>query len=238
MNANGDSAGEDEAALSGFYTYKNTFDTNAVWVDVPRQREYSVLIDVKILLTVPSVTFFNTTNPYLDPGTPGLDGQIASPHQTLYNQQRDQWNYDQLQDQSMDLSQELHSHGLEALSAAALYSPPEANMMPRGMSNSHDTTFQRASPNHVIENRSASPGTAVPSNSNVNFSLSSTSAMDSPIDPSLISPTANLVSPSGETSIPPQAMSGKELDGEAESEHKVAFVLRHFSESPGSWCVK
>ena len=31
---------------------------------------------------------------------------------------------------------------------------------------------------------------------------------------------------------------GPRADGEAESEHKVAYLLRHFSESPGRWSVK
>ncbi|KAF2270802.1 hypothetical protein CC78DRAFT_610863 [Lojkania enalia] len=51
--------GEDTSeknALRGFYAYKNTFDEDTVWLDIPKH-----------------VTFLNTTNPYLDPLTPEFD---------------------------------------------------------------------------------------------------------------------------------------------------------------------
>ena len=188
------------------------------------------------------VTFFNTTNPYLEPGTPDPDGQGSSPHRTSYSQLRDQWSFDQPQDQQSGTPSGLHSRGLEALSAAALYSPPEANMLPRPLSNHRnqfDTTFDHVSPNQDINQHTTSPDTATSSGNNLDFLLNPTSVTDPSIDPSLMSSGAHPhSSQSGEPVAPQRPMNGKSADGEAESEQKVAYLLRHFSESPGSWCVK
>jgi hypothetical protein len=35
---NGDDSG-DEKSLKGFYAYKNTFDENAIWMDIPKHGE-------------------------------------------------------------------------------------------------------------------------------------------------------------------------------------------------------
>ncbi|KAK4693605.1 hypothetical protein P7C71_g3824, partial [Lecanoromycetidae sp. Uapishka_2] len=113
MNANRTGSGsEGNPSLSGFYSYKNTFDRDTVWLDVPKQ-----------------LTFFNTTNPYLDPGTPDLDGNMQIHGQLPYApQQQEQWQIDnQLHDQSLELPLEMHPFGLEALSHAALYRPPQAS---------------------------------------------------------------------------------------------------------------
>ncbi|CAO2657421.1 Nn.00g035470.m01.CDS01 [Neocucurbitaria sp. VM-36] len=57
---NGDESG-DENSLKGFYAYKNTFENDTVWMDIPK-----------------NVTFINTTNPYLDPSTPDFDTMSAT----------------------------------------------------------------------------------------------------------------------------------------------------------------
>ena len=38
MNAQVDGAGSSHS-LSGFYAYKNTFDRNSVWLDIPKQSQ-------------------------------------------------------------------------------------------------------------------------------------------------------------------------------------------------------
>ncbi|KAF1951690.1 hypothetical protein CC80DRAFT_553061 [Byssothecium circinans] len=57
---NGDDSG-DENTLKGFYAYKNTFDDDTIWAEIPKQ-----------------VTFINTTNPYLDPFTPEFDNMSTA----------------------------------------------------------------------------------------------------------------------------------------------------------------
>lgn len=238
MNASrGNSPTTRHPSLSSFYSYKNTFDANTVWCDVPRQRKYSMLITRSLYADTPLVTFFNTTNPYLDPGTPEIDGQIPLPRQISYNQQHQaQWNVAH----QFDTRPDLHPHGLEALSAAALYPSPEANMIPRRMSNDSsqlDNPFKSSFPVHRDDHHSTLSGAAMSSSNNLNFLLNPASAIDSPIDPSLRSSLVDQASPSNGTSHSPKTKHEKGVDGEAESETKVAHLLRQFSKSPGQWGV-
>ena len=159
--------------------------------------------------------------------------QVHSPYS---HQQEDQWNIEhQLQDQSA----QLHSHGLEALSAAALYAPPEANMIPQPISTDRrhfDNPFESASPNNENGPPAIPSPHAVPSGNNLNFLLNPQDVMNSPIDPSLMSTPAIPVPPSSCETAAENAQKPHVKD-EAESEHKVAYLLRHFSESPSRWCV-
>ena len=241
MNANEDGSwAERNPPLSGFYAYKNTFDENTVWLDVPKNRKWPEELSHQLRkLTDPTVTFYNTSNPYTDPGTPDMDGPMSAPQHKQYLQpQHDQWNMDpQLQDPHAGY----HPHGLEALSAAALYSPAEANMVPRPVPMNRrvfDGPFEHSSLDNEPGVSSISPLAATSSSNNLNFLLNPASAMDSPIDPSLMSPAANQPPPASLLTASSQDNTpGPRSHGEAESEHKVAFLLRHFSESPGQWCV-
>ena len=48
MNANEDSSAPEQGpSLSGFYSYKNTFDTNTVWMDIPKQREQYRFVEME-----------------------------------------------------------------------------------------------------------------------------------------------------------------------------------------------
>lgn len=235
MNASrGSSPTTRNASLSSFYSYKNTFDADTIWCDVPRQRKYPGETIRSRDADITSVTFFHTANPYLDPGTPENDGQLPLPHQTPYAQQhQSQWN----PDQQYDMRPELHPYGLEALSAAALH-PPEANMLRRRMSqhsNQFDHQIDPSPPVDRDDRHSTSPRAEMSSSNNLNFLLNPASANDTPIDPSLRSPAVDHTSLSVETLQSPKIVHGKLADGEAESEQKVAHLLRHFSESPGQW---
>ena len=157
-------------------------------------------------------------------------------HSPYAQQQEHQWSIGhQLQDQSA----QLHSHGLEALSAAALYAPPEANMIPQTIStNRHhfDGPFEPVSPKYEHGSPAIPSPNTLSSGNNLNFLLNPQDAMDSPIDPSLMSTPAIPVPPSSSGTATENAQKFH-AEGEAESEHKVAYLLRHFSESPGKWCV-
>lgn len=139
-----------------------------------------------------SVTFYNTMNPYADdPGTPEVDGTFSSHRQTTYTTQRqDHRGADRRQQHSPRVSTDLQSHGLEALSAAALYSPPEANMTSRPVSmrgREMEDPFEPSDPNRDLTAPQSSPSTALSSSKNLNYILNPSSSTDSPIDPSLVS---------------------------------------------------
>lgn len=74
------------------------------------------------------------------------------------------------------------------------------------------------------------------STNNLTFILNPTSSMTPPIDPNLQSPYGPQDSSYSNETMASQAL-GQELRPEAnvETEHEVAFLLRHFAESPGQW---
>lgn len=170
-----------------------------------------------------------------------MNGQLQTHDQLSYApQQQENWDTNnQLQDQPLELAPELHPFGLEALSTAALYRPPQAKMVSHSRPNNRPGTNSPllSSPtNSEHRGPSISPSAVMSSSNNLNFLLNPASAMNSPIDPSLMSPEANQTFPT--SNAKPKSQSGrqsKRSDGEAESEQKVAFILRHFSESPGQW---
>ena len=40
LNKNDDAYSGDRGTLRGFYSYKNTFDENSVWLEIPKQGVY------------------------------------------------------------------------------------------------------------------------------------------------------------------------------------------------------
>ena len=200
MNADEDALWpEHNLSLSRFYAYKNTFNENDVWLDVPEQRDYSLsrLLIHEFKLTFPSVTFVNISNPYLDSGTPEpCDHQPQDPAPTQLP--------------------ELHPSSPEALSAEALYSHAESDSLLQP-NNEHET-----SPNSL-------PSTMSLSN-DWNFLWSPASRLMSSKAKQTPASSSGTATSQSITQSPQQEL-------EAESEHKVAFLLRHFSESPGHWYV-
>ena len=72
MNGTGEEeAGERTGRLRSFYAYKDTFNEDNVWVDVPKngRSTYKACSKGKVL-NVGSVTFFNITDPFNMEATP------------------------------------------------------------------------------------------------------------------------------------------------------------------------
>ena len=189
------------------------------------------------------MTFFHTSNPYQDQGPPESDEATSSTTESPYQiQHENQWNLDhEIPGSSLGTPAPLHPHGLEALSAAALYTPPQANMTSQpALDHTRDYEDSYTSLHTYNEpgSSSGSPTGPVSTNNNLHFLLNPTSNMNSPIDPSLMSPNINEARPTHNGKAPAHNKAQDQGAGsEPESEHKVAFLLRHFSESPGQWSV-
>ena len=189
------------------------------------------------------MTFFHTSNPYQDQGPPDSDEAMSSATESPYHiQHENQWNLDhQISGSSLGTPGPLHPHGLEALSAAALYTPPQANMTSQPvLDHTRDYEDSYTSLHTYNESGPSSdpPTGPVATNNNLHFLLNPTSNVNSPIDPSLMSPNINEALPTHNGKAPAHIKAQDQgADGEPESEHKVAFLLRHFSESPGQWSV-
>ena len=189
------------------------------------------------------MTFFHTSNPYQDQGPPDSDEAMSSTTESPYPiQHENQWALDhEMRGPSLGTPAPLDPDGLEALSAAALYTPPQANMTSQSVPD-HTRDYEDSyTPLHAYNEpgpSSSSPTGPGSTNNNLHFLLNPTSNMNSPIDPSLMSADINQArqNPNGMASAHNNSQE-QGVDGEPESEHKVAFLLRHFSESPGQWSV-
>ncbi|KAK2800450.1 hypothetical protein FQN50_008124 [Emmonsiellopsis sp. PD_5] len=226
MNKDGEPVEGDRGTLKGFYSYKNTFDEDSVWLDIPKQ-----------------VTFVDNSDPYADE----LETSMASPSHPMPHTQPMTWNTNGSYRHS---SIDGQTHGLEALSAAATRDayPLQQQSIDPSMSrnnmafNQPDLTpsmASMASPNHLRHNipHPTSPSASISSNNNINFLLNPPTTMSPPIDPHLHSPPDHSESPfTASASLASRGLaSDPRPEVNVESDHEIAFLLRHFSESPGQW---
>ena len=178
------------------------------------------------------VTFVNILDPYATPPTPDLEERLQDPETSPYELHREDW----------EMEHDYHStdaqtRGLEALSAAALFIPPEANMLPPSIDYPENNFQNSHSPHGERENLTTplTPQTPITSsNRNLDFILNPSSAMSPQIDPNLQPPDVSagdeyLRRSPNEWHLQPRV--GTEICT------KVAFLLRHFSEVTGQWYV-
>ena len=237
MNGRDDSPGNDRN-LRGFYAYKNTFDEDNVWLEIPKHgQDFSAISPILRESNKDTVTFVNTLDPYADPLSPELDDRLITPERSSSAQHHNgEWDME---------SQYHHAHGLEALSAAATanaysYLPSGGSMAGHSMPFTEDDlrpSLQPPTPGHGSVPPPTSPPVSMNSSTNnLTFILNPTSSMTPPIDPNLQSPYEPQGSTYSNGTMASNAL-GQDMRPEAnvETEHEVAFLLRHFAEAPGQW---
>ncbi|RDL41123.1 uncharacterized protein BP5553_01102 [Venustampulla echinocandica] len=215
-NHSGNWNGNGNGRLGGFYAYRNTFNRNNVWVDVPKTGTYvnsrSNSTSSPKAFRSPeeqetndpnSVTFCNVTDPFNMEPTPELEcppatASASTPIVAPQIEERASINYAHYD----------QAHGLEALSTIATSNIHYARPLPIPEQASLDAT---ASPH---------------SSNNLNFILNpagpegSASLASPPLDPALVVPISN--SNKGNGPFPVE-------------DPEVAFLLRHFGETTGQW---
>ncbi|KZM19632.1 uncharacterized protein EKO05_0004372 [Ascochyta rabiei] len=208
---NGEDSG-DENSLKGFYSYKNTFEDDAIWLDIPR-----------------NVTFINTTNPYLDPVTPDLETMSVTSMDSPAPFQPRSINTWPTSGNTHSLTSTPSSMGpdLAPTSAPMCYTPELDALPPLMQSPLTSTVNTPVSPPASLYDRRIHP------------IVDWTGAMTPPpIDPRLTSPfdTTTEYMPrqysiSSSRRSPPRS----DCDSFTSKDHEVAFLLRYFSEGPGRW---
>lgn len=235
MNGTGGGSGGD-GNLPGFYSYKNTFSPDSVWLEIPKKGAYLLRGHWRHLLTQ-TVTFVDVTDPYaeeaLDPALTSPDTSISAPPT------RADWGLDAAY---RSRSNQVAAHGLEALSAAA---SRDRGSFPQTQPSHHDMASTAISymaqnlhnsPSSPISTRrhvhlSHSPTTSINSTNNINFLLNPQGSLSPPIDPTLRNPPEQR-----EISLSATAFrSESRVEQPVESDQEVAYLLRHFAEAPGSW---
>ncbi|KAK8228529.1 hypothetical protein BKA81DRAFT_293120 [Phyllosticta paracitricarpa] len=204
-----------ESGLKGFYAYKNTFEDDAVWLDIPK-----------------NVRFWNTTDPYNEPMSPAsetasptaADPGVEQSTTVLNGSSNRQWS---------NLAQshkQTSAHALHALSAVATgdhfpYLQPPASR-------------QDATPATDTPSPMSPPVSMTSSNHNIDFILNHPAVASPPLDPTLNSPYAA----SGRESLHGRSassrisiISGMFETSNAETDHEIAYLLRYYAEGPGLW---
>ena len=196
-----------ENHLNGFYAYKNTFERDVTWVEIPR-----------------TLRFHHITDPYRD-DLGGLEEGGSGGGGKGHNDRRQgdgegipptYWSPEQ---QWCAPATGLNTHGLEALSAAALSAPapPQARMLP----------YSSSSISAGEEGRVTSPEMAIPGATTV------TGAAAGPIDPSLMGTRPAEVGSEGKGNVEGE---GVEDAGEMDrDERRMEALLRGLSQESGQW---
>ena len=188
---------DSHSSLSGFYAYKNTFNEDSVWLDIPRQSETPVLFVWRSPAKWTVVTFVNTTNPYTDPESshPEYPGSEFSSQPPDIDQ-----DWMKKSRYYCSSTTELQSQGLETLSAAALYNPTSHDI--NKTSNdfaAKDNQNPYLDPTSRQSNQAFSipPSTSSLSNNNTNAIINSDpdSIIGPPIDPLLETPYMPMAAP-------------------------------------------
>lgn len=177
------------------------------------------------------------SDPYAISSSPELEGTSIEPSYPSYEQGKGE--AENFEAQHTD-STEAHAHGLEALSAAALYMP------------SQDAPLQESIPYQVdgFEDMDVAPmdegaftSTASPqtqtlllsSSRDLDLILNPASSLPATIDPSLQPIESCQGVP--DTSRAYNTARGPHLKASTETNRTIAFLVRHFSEVTGRWYV-
>ncbi|EEH34664.2 hypothetical protein PAAG_05713 [Paracoccidioides lutzii Pb01] len=232
----------DGSSLRRFYSYKNTFDENSVWLEIPKQ-----------------ITFSENSDPFVEE----YDRPIASTSDPAANPQPLTWDAnDNYRHQS---SLDAQTQGLEALSEAVTGGPYH-HLRPNSSPPVHPSTSRNDIVSNLANNTASSqtelpaplaltvsvnptrPSMPAPTfssastsspNNNINFILNPSTSMFSPIDPNLQSspPHSKMALSASTPSGSKELISGlgAEVGVDVESDRKIAFLLHHFSEAPGQW---
>ncbi|KAL2825311.1 hypothetical protein BDW59DRAFT_146394 [Aspergillus cavernicola] len=211
-----ESASNGRGSLRGFYSYKDTFDKDSVWLDVPKH-----------------VIFVDNSDPYAQ----DLEAALTESEAAVLaaNSQNVGWEGPQ-----MPTVKRGEVHGLEALSTIATHdrvsystlamdqqSVSTADGVTTPFSNITTTVPGPHHANQIPRSLSAqiSPPISIHSdngnNNNINFLLNPSQSISPPVDP-IVQHT-------------PEPIGSPSIEGPVETDFEITFLLRHFSEVPGPW---
>lgn len=182
------------------------------------------------------VTFVNVSDPYATPSSPELDETAPESSQPLHGQEGAGAEAGEIQNTGLMDAQTL---GLEALSAAALYTPSAAALQePTSYSvDALDCLDPIPASNETFAPGETSPQPRSPLGlpKSLDLILNPTSTSPPTIDPHLQSYKVHQYVP--DTFRGYNADRGSHPKASTETDQKTAFLLRHFSEVTGRWYV-
>ncbi|KAL8728283.1 MAG: hypothetical protein Q9181_005398 [Wetmoreana brouardii] len=213
----------DARNLNSFYAYKDTFDDDSVWLDIPRAVNRSAI----------AVTFVNVRDPYALSSSPELDEDPDEDLVSLGDQETGNPGAEHTRYTPTD---QTSTSGLEALSAAALHIPSEAGVAQDSVPFTREDLENLQSPpmeNGVSPQMDAS---LAPPSGNLEYILNPASTVPQPIHPNLESLEGEYDMTTDYRRLPKARMS--QAKASTETSHNSAFLMRHFSEATGKWYVE
>ncbi|KAI4094985.1 MAG: hypothetical protein LQ344_001832 [Seirophora lacunosa] len=206
--------------LSGFFAYKNTFDQDNVWLEVPK-----------------TVTFVNVPDPYATSPTPELDEPSVESSHPQFEQEQGGTETNRVQGRA---SIEARTRGLEGLSAAALYTPSDATVL-SGTVQFADDGLHEPDLAPMGDDTFSMTGMSPRTQTALDHSSGNIGAIWN-LSPNLQSgPDASFHFFGNNPCFPETSQEGytsareSQLRASTETNQKTAFLLRHFSEVTGRW---
>ncbi|KAL8852495.1 MAG: hypothetical protein Q9221_002619 [Calogaya cf. arnoldii] len=207
---------EERGNLDGFYAYKDTFNPDNVWVEVPR-----------------AITFVPVLDPYAEPSSPEIEDEVTGHALALeLGTERAEMCLSQAPAQT-------HRQGLEELTTAA-YLPPEDDVLHQPNLSYPDEDFIDL-PQCPIDEESTSvefshqpQAIPAPATGDLGFILNPSATLSPVVNPA---ETFHGVADQLQIAPRPSETRKTQLRAGTETSHKTAFLLRHFSEVTGRWYV-
>ncbi|RAH77386.1 Zn(II)2Cys6 transcription factor [Aspergillus japonicus CBS 114.51] len=229
MNKSGEENSSGRGSLKGFYSYKNTFDEDSVWLDIPKH-----------------VIFVDNSDPYAE----DLEAALGESEAAILaaNSQNRAWS-------QRTPSADAENNGLEALSTVAAHDRLSYN--PLSVEQQSLLAVDAASPYTTLSATASSgpspsqlrsvlaPQLSPPlsitsnhtnSNNNINFLLNPSQARSPPVDPNMHHALERRSSSlTARSAVSRSSNTEHKSHMPAETDREVALLLRHFSEVPGLW---
>lgn len=179
------------------------------------------------IVNTPAVIFVDNSDPYAT----DFESSLAESSALALAQARNQrWG-------SGSRASDADSHGLEALSAVA--SHDRFPYSPHSISDMSYPSPNRSRSSVMPPPTSPPLSLSSSNNTNINFLLNPPNSLSPPIDP--------IAHPAGQRSAslpsrPAIAVAQRtteiRVDGHAETDFEISFLMRHYSEGPGLWYVE
>lgn len=229
MNNNLAAPPEGRGNLRGFYSYKNTFDKDSVWLDIPKHGSIVRTLPAGAGADRRAVVFVDNSDPYAD----DLETSLAeSSAEALVQSRNNRWG-------SGSRTSDAGSHGLDSVSTVTSHDRFPYSPMDYPVSDG----VSYPSPNQ--SRSSAMPPPTSPSislsssnNTNINFLLnpSHSHSLSPTVDHPVVTPDQRSTSLPSRPSAS-QSFVENQMENRAETDFEVAFLLRHYAEGPGLWYV-
>ncbi|KAL8877946.1 MAG: hypothetical protein Q9198_004143 [Flavoplaca austrocitrina] len=213
---------EDGGTLEGFYAYKDTFDPDNVWIEVPKA---SQALDLGL-----EVTFVPVLDPFAPLSSPEVEDEGASQtsgtHETRIGP---------AETHLLSTVTEAHTNGLEELTTGAVDLPSTGDtLLQANISYSDDgfvDTYERR-----LDKEATAVGYSPQSQPLLATAVGNPDLIFNPGSSLSTTPNPGLETSQDVSNATHDVLSSKsQLKTGTETSHKIAFLLRHFSEVAGRW---